>query len=274
MSTPDFYRHALAYDIAFGDRDFAGECDFLAWCLQEHGRPNQLCAGWSNATSGSARPSFLEIACGPAQHAREFARRGWRAVGLDMSTDMLDYALQGALQDGAILETICADMCDFNLAQPVALAANMMESITHLVTNDQVVRHLRTVAQNLVVGGLYVLEMAHPSGLWRDSLPNSWTSARNDTVVDFVFGLEDDSYDWITQQWTMTARLTITEPGQPVKVMEQHNNHRWYQAQEFAALVDLSAAFTQRWWYGDMLIPPPPLDNGPAAVNMILVLRK
>ena len=191
-----------------------------------------------------------------------------------MSVDMLDYAAQAAAQEGIRLETVCADMCDFTLTQPVTLAANMMESITHLVTNVQVVRHLRAVARNLVPGGLYVIEMAHPSVIWRESLPNTWTSTRDGTVVDIIFGLADDPYDWITQQWTVTARLSISAPNQPLRVLEQRNNHRWYQAQEFAALVDLSASFSQRWWYGDMTIPPPPLDNGPDSQSMILVLRK
>ncbi|MCL4506486.1 MAG: class I SAM-dependent methyltransferase [Chloroflexi bacterium] len=260
MSSPDFYRNAHAYDIAFGDRDFSTECDFLAWCMKTHGQ----C---------TAQPVFLEVACGPARHAREFARRGWRSVGLDMSTDMLTYATQAAAKEQVMLETVCADMCEFTLAEPVCLAANMMESLTHLVTNDQVVAHLRAIARNVTPGGIYVIEMAHPEGLWRDNLPNKWTACENGAEVDIVFGLQDDPYDWITQQWTVTTQLTIREPGQPVRFVEEHNNHRWYQAQELAALIDLSAAFSQVWWYGDMLVPPPALDNSDAANRMIVVLR-
>ena len=264
MSTPDFYRHALAYDIAFGDRDFARECDFLAWCLHEHGKLEY---------TGKHEPSFIELACGPAQHAREFALREWRSIGLDMSADMLNYARDRSLQQSVNLETVCADMCDFRLAQPVALAANMMESITHLVTNDQVVKHLRAVARNLLPGGIYVIEMAHPSAIWRDCLPNMWSSKRDGIVVDFLFGLEDDPYDWITQQWTVTARLTISEAGLPQRVYEEHNNHRWYLPQEFSALVDLAGVFESWWWYGDMRLPPPALENDQDAERMIFVLR-
>jgi SAM-dependent methyltransferase len=270
VTSPEFYANARAYDIAFSDRDFVEECNFLEWCLQTHGR-----------VAGSAAASFLELACGPARHAREFARRGWCAVALDLSPDMLDYACQGAKRDGVFLETVAADMADFALERPVALAANLMESLSHLVTNAQVVSHLRSVSRNLLPGGVFVIEMAHPSTIWRDSLPNTWLSRSTDapyfadepyTEVDVLFGAADDPYDWITQQWLVTARLTIREAGQPERVVEHRHPHRWYQAQELKALIDLSEAFSEVWWYGDMLIPPPPLDND--SERMMIVLTK
>lgn len=276
MSSPEFYRNARAYDIAFGDRDFADECNFLEWCLNRHDGssiPQRL--------SVVNRQSFLELACGPARHAREFAKRGWRAVGLDLLPDMLDYACEGAKGDGVFIETIAADMTDFTLDQPVALAANLMESLSHLVTNEQVVAHLRAVSRNLLPGGVFVIEMAHPSTLWRDNLPNTWRARSTDmayfrddpyTEIDVLFGAADDPYDWITQQWQVTARLTIREASQPERIVEHQHPHRWYQAQELKALIDLSGAFSRVLWYGDMLRPAPVLDND--SERMLVVLRK
>jgi len=270
MTSLNFYANARAYDIAFSDRDFVDECNFLEWCLTRH------------STLGDQR-SFLELASGPARHAREFARRGWRAVALDLSPDMLDYACAGARRDGVSLELVAADMADFTLREPVALAANLMESLSHLVTNEQVVSHLRAVARNLLPGGVFVIEMAHPSTIWRDSLPNTWVSRTTDTPyfadepyaeVEVLFGAADDPYDWVTQQWLVTARLTVREDGQPERVIEHRHPHRWYQAQELKALIDLSGAFSQAWWYGDMVVPPPALDNSEASQRMVVVLRK
>jgi len=269
MTTSEIYADARAYDIAFSDRDFAAECDFLAWCLAQHSPVTQR--------------SFLELACGPARHAREFAKRGWRAVGLDLSPHMLQYAAQGAARDGVTLEWLAADMADFTLAQPVALAANLMESTAHLLTNEQVVSHLRAVARSLLPGGIFVIETAHPATLWRDSLPNAWTSRSTDaphfasepyTEIDVLFGASDDPYHWITQQWLVTVRLAVREAGKPPRIIEERQPMRWYQAQELKALIDLSGAFSQVWWYGDMCLPPPPLDDSDAAQRMIVVLRK
>jgi SAM-dependent methyltransferase len=272
MSSPEFYANARAYDIAFGDRDFREECDFLEHCLSNFGLPE-----------AHNRQSFLELACGPARHAREFARRGWRAVGLDLSEDMLDYASEGAEADGVHIETVQGDMTNFALNQPVALAANLMESLSHLVTNEQVVAHLRAVSKNLLPGGIFVIEMAHPDSIWRDSLPNTWTSRSTDseifrntpyTEVDVLFGSADDQFDWVSQQWTVTTRLNIRDEGKPERVVQHQYPHRWYLAQELKALIDLSGAFSQSWWFGNMVVPPPALGNGPESDRMIVVLRK
>ncbi|MCS7061443.1 MAG: class I SAM-dependent methyltransferase [Anaerolineae bacterium] len=264
MSSSDFYRHARAYDIAFGDRDFAAECNFLEWCWRAHGR----------LTQPPSPPSFLELACGPARHAREFGRRGWSVIGLDLSPDMLAYAAESAEQDNVTLRTVVADMSDFDLPAPVMLAANLMESITHLVTNEQTVSHLRAVARNLLPGGVFVIEMAHPAWLGRDTLPNMWTAHHGDTEVDVLFGEADDPYDWFTQVWQVTSRLTVRQAGRPAYTIESRHPHRWYLAQEFRALVDLSGAYEAAWWYGDMSIPPAPMDNGEVADQMIVVLRR
>jgi SAM-dependent methyltransferase len=271
MSSPEFYREARAYDIAFSDRDYAAECDFLIWSGAQYGDP------------GADDHSFLELACGPARHAREFARRGWRAVGLDMSPDMLEYAEDGAARDGVRIETVAADMTDFTLSAPVAIAANMMESLSHLITNEQVVQHLRAVSRNLLPGGIFVIEMAHPDSIWRDSLPNMWVSRSTDTPlfrnepvteVDVLFGSADDPFDWVSQQWTVTTRMRIKEDGEPDRTIEQRHPHRWYLAQELRALIELSGAFSQTHWLGNIEIPPPPFDNSPASDRMVLVLRK
>lgn len=276
MSSPEFYRHARAYDAAFGDRDFAAECDFLEWCLRTHGGVSA--GGCLPDAQRGASPlhdprSFLELGCGPARHAREFARRGWSATGLDLSGDMLAYATDAACRDGLTLRTVAADMRDFELPAPVALAASLMESVTHLTTNEQVVAHLRAVARNLLPGGVFVLEMAHPAWLGRDTLPNTWTARDGDVEVDVLFGAADDPYDWFTQVWQVTSRLTVREPGRPEYTIESHHPHRWYLAQEFRALIDLSGAYEAAWWYGEMRIPPPPLDNGDVTDQMIVVLR-
>jgi SAM-dependent methyltransferase len=276
MSTPEFYANARAYDIAFGDRDFVDECNFLEFCLREFGRLE--IGDWRlispNLQSPISHLSFLELAAGPARHAREFARRGWRAIALDLSGDMLEYACEGARDEGVTIEAVAADMTNFVLSQPVALAANLMESLSHLTTNEQVVAHLRAVSRNLLPGGIFVIEMAHPDSIWRESLPNYWTSHHNGTEIDILFGAKDDPYDWITQQWTVTTRLNIREAGLPERVVESHNQHRWYQPQELRALVDLSGGFSQAWWFGNMLCPPPPLTNSDESDRMIVVLRR
>lgn len=65
-------------DVAFGFRDVAAEGDALAAMALRHG-------------TGRVG-SVLELAAGPARHARKFARRGEASSALDASASMCDYA--------------------------------------------------------------------------------------------------------------------------------------------------------------------------------------
>jgi len=149
-----------------------------------------------------------------------------------------------------------------------------MESITHLTTNAQIVAHLQAVAHNLQPGGLLVIESAHPATLWRDNLPNAWTARDGATEIEALFGLADDPYDAVTQVWTVTSRLSIREPGLPERIVETRYPHRWCLAQELRALIDLSGAWDASWWYGNLAIPPHPLDDSDDSERMVVVLRR
>ena len=64
--------------------------------------------------------SVLELAAGPAEHARELARRGLRATALDWSAAMCGYAAGQAKAAGVPLDVVEADMRDFRVAAPTA----------------------------------------------------------------------------------------------------------------------------------------------------------
>ncbi len=156
MGESTYYQLVEAYE-RIHQSDCAGICDFLEWALAHHG--------------GSSERSVIELGCGPAGYARELARRGYRSVGLDLS--MIEYARTAAQREGLALELLHADMTDFTLARPVALAATLLDTACHLLTNEQVVAHLRSVARNLLPGGIFVLDMAHPArGLVPPREPN------------------------------------------------------------------------------------------------------
>jgi SAM-dependent methyltransferase len=265
MVNKDFYRNAHAYDIAFSDRYFNEECDFLEWCLINHSRltDEQL-----------SNKSFLEMACGPARHAREFSKRGWRSVGLDISEDMIKFAAEEAKNEGSNIETVVADISDFNIDKPVIMATTLMESISHLVTNEQMISHFKSVARNVVHGGIYVIEATHPLFFFPDNEPNTWVSKNGKSKVEITFGLPNDEYNSVTQQWLVSTRMKITDTDGKEYVTESKSPIRWYLAQEMKALIDLSGVFDKYWFYGSLYnIPPLKLDDSEDSDAMVIVLR-
>ncbi|MFC2084532.1 class I SAM-dependent methyltransferase [Bacteroidota bacterium] len=264
MANKDFYKYAKAYDLAFSDRWIDVECDFLEWCFNNH----------SNVQNVRAQKSFAELGCGPARHAREMARRGWESTVLDISEDMINYACSEAKKEKVKLKPVLADMSDFNLGKPVVLTATLMESISHLVTNEQMISHFKSVTRNSVSGALYVIEATHPMFFFPEDEPNSWVEKFGNTEIEITFGMPTDIYNSITQQWLLTTKLKIKEGNKPEVVIESKNPIRWYLAQEMKVLIELADVFDKYWFYGSLYsIPPNDLDESEDSDAMVIVLR-
>ncbi|MBZ0199070.1 MAG: class I SAM-dependent methyltransferase, partial [Ignavibacteriaceae bacterium] len=150
MANKEFYRFAKAYDIAFSGKDYKEEIRFIDWCFIKH------------AKVGSSNRSALELACGPARHAIELSRTKWKTYAIDLSSDMIEYAEILAKKEKADISFICGDMLDYKLDEPTAITTIFTESITHILTNEDLIKHLKCVSANMLPGGLYIIETAHP----------------------------------------------------------------------------------------------------------------
>jgi SAM-dependent methyltransferase len=254
------YQQARAYDVAFGFRDIPAECNTLAALVSRH----------------AARPvtGMLELAAGPARHAREFARRGVAATALDSTQSMVDYALERAARDGVHLTAVRADMCDFQLVQRFDLVVLLMDSASYLLDNAAVLRHLDCVAQHLAAAGLYVLEMSHPRDAFGtgSSTSTKLTSAEDGLRVDMQWGAEGDTFDPITQVDEVTVKLDWSCPDGGGQIIERARQRR-FTVNEFDALVRACGNFEIVEWLGS-LAAPVPFSNDPAAWRMVPVLRK
>jgi SAM-dependent methyltransferase len=254
------YQQARAYDVAFGFRDIPAECNTLAALVSRH--------------AACPVTAMLELAAGPARHAREFARRGVTATALDLTQSMVDYALERAAHDGVHLTVLCADMCDFQLIQHFDLVTLPMDSASYLLDNAAVLRHLDCVAQHLAAGGLYVLEMSHPRDAFgtRSSTSTKRTSEEYGFRVDMQWGSEGDTFDPITQVDEVTVKLDWSGPDGGGQVIERARQRR-FTVNEFDALVRACGDFEILEWLGS-LAAPVPFNNDPTAWRMVPVLRK
>jgi SAM-dependent methyltransferase len=160
------YRHAALYDLAFSYRDYASECGFLL--------------DWYRARRGRAPRSFLELAAGPAGHALEMASAGLDVLALDLSPEMAAWAREKAERRGLDLPYLVADMAEFTAPVRFDLAACLLCSAGYLLTDQAFLSHLASVRSCLVPGGMYVLELTHPSELNGSIRSNTAWKMRHD----------------------------------------------------------------------------------------------
>jgi SAM-dependent methyltransferase len=252
------YQRAQYYDIALR-RDVRPEVDFVQEVYRRH--------------AGAEATSVLEIGCGPGYHAREFARRGLRSVGLDYSAPMLQLAQEQAAEEGASVEWLVADMRDFLLEQPVDMAVVYFDGIDALHENADLVRHLRVVADNLTSNGLYIIDCTHPRECsYRHYGDYHYSGERDGTKVDIYWATNEPVIDPVTGVAEVGLEVHIQQNGH-TEIIKDVAHERCFTPQEINLLTELSDVFQIVAWYGDYDVNQP-LDNTPHSHRMIAVLQK
>jgi len=253
---PEFYEAACAY------RDVPAEVGALLRWSGRHRGPG----------AGPPR-SVLELAAGPAEHARSLASRGFEATALDLSPAMCARARGLAEAAGIKLTVVQADMRDFSLPGGFDLAITMLNSLCHLLSLDDLLRHLTAVAHHLDRGGLYIMELAHPADFFAAERRTSseWSSEVGGGTVSVRWGAQDQ-IDPVTQITREHVSVTYHKRGGPVRTVTDVVPNRFWTATELTAAIRLAGGFAIAASYGDF-DNDLPLD-APDAWRMILVLRR
>jgi SAM-dependent methyltransferase len=251
--TPELYELTCAY------RDVAAEVDALQ--------------GWFAALLPSPPGTLLELAAGPAEHALEFARRGLEVTTLDLNPRMCEYARSKAVAAGLPVEVVRADMRSFALPQRFDVAITMLNSVCHLMTLDDLVTHLSTVAAHIEPGGLYLMELNHPADQLSPSPRTSsdWVTETGGSRVAVRWGGPSDRINPITQVTKEHVVVTVTEPDGTVRTTTDVVPSRFWTATEVEAAVRLAGGWEVATRHGDF--EGAPLD-APDAWRMIFVLRR
>jgi SAM-dependent methyltransferase len=254
---PEFYEAACAY------RDVPAEVNAMLRWSEKH----------RVATAGPLR-TVLELAAGPAEHARELARRGLDATALDLSPAMCARAGDLAAAAGVGLTVVQADMRDFSLPGRFDLAVTMLNSLCHLLTLDDMIQHLASVARHLVPGGVYIAELAHPADYLSAERRTSseWSSDVPDGTVSVRWGGGKDEIDPITQVTREHVSVTYRKRGGAVRTVTDVVPNRFWSATEMAAALRLAGGLVLAASYGDFDTDSP--VDAPDAWRMILVLRR
>lgn len=253
------YSLAYYYDIAFR-RDISHEVTFLADLFQKR--------------SGRALASMADLACGPGYHARTFAERGVRSIGLDLRPEMIAFAREQAEAEASPpIDWMVGDIRDFDLGAPVDLILTSYDSIDCLADGAEIAEHFRAVARNLTPDGLYVFELTHP----RDCRPYDYqdfhySGERDGVRVDIHWAVNNPVADPVTQIVACDIVVEVDDNGKK-QTYQDHARERFTGAGEFIALSCLSGALDLVEWFGDFRLDQP-FDNSPGARRMIGVMRR
>jgi len=250
------YSAPRLYEIAF-DMNRKGEVDFLVHCFRHFtGRPVRR---------------VLDIACGTGPHLVRLAERGYEMAGLDLSSKNIEFLGERLADKGLEANLVVGDMTDFRLRRPVDAAICMQDSQGHLLTNAQLIAHLRCVAGALRRGGLYVFDRYMASSWTNPARSWSWSRRRGRLIVRASFSALHD-VDPVSQIFRERMTLEAVENGTR-RVYRQTHRSRMVFPQELRALVDLAGGFEfVQWFFG--FKPHQVLERSRHPLLMVVVLRK
>jgi SAM-dependent methyltransferase len=250
------YTAPRLYEIAF-DMNRKGEVDFLDHCFKRFARRRVR--------------TVLDIACGTGPHLVRLAERGYRMSGLDLSRRNIEFLGERLAAKKLAGNLVVGDMTDFRLAQPVDAAICMQDSQGHLLTNAQLLAHLRSVARNLRRGGVYVFDRYMASSWTDPARAWSWSRRRGGLIVRASFSALHD-VDPVSQVFKEHMTLEAVENGTR-RIYRQTHMSRMVFPQELRALVELAGGFEfVQWFFG--FKPTWVLEKSKHPLLMVVVLRK
>jgi hypothetical protein len=169
-------------------------------------------------------------------------------------------------------------MRDFALPAPVDLACCLMDSLSHLLTLDDLLANLAATARNVTPGGLYVLEQSHPRDAFATDEPgmeHEWEMEDEDgeTVVYATWGEEGDPFDFTTQVGQLTVTLRAERDGEEIFRQTEIIPSRLWLAGEMEAAIRASGHWRLRERFGAMESATP-WQSDPPAWRMVTVLER
>lgn len=221
------YKQAKYYEIAFGFVDQKKQADLFEEFIKK--------------LSKRRVESVLDIACGTALQLEEMASRGYKTLGLDASSEMLNYVKSKSLEKGLEIKIIKADMNNFKLKQKVDFAYIMMGSIIYAKNNELFLSHLNSVADTLNSGGLYLIENLVID--WADSAflkPQSWIMKQDGIKVKTTYQILPK--DPLKQAVTQILKMEVNDHGKKMEFVDKDDVKIIF-PEEFKLLVEKNNRF-------------------------------
>ena len=208
---------AGVYDLLMDDFDYPAWADYYVQLLQSTGVQVQ---------------NLCECACGTGSMSVEFAKKGFRLTGVDISREMLEQAAEKARQKGVRMQLVCQDMCALQLPRPVDALVCTCDGVNYLTTDKRAAAFFQRAFEQIRPGGTFAFDISSPYklknvlgnaffGEERDEAAYLWQNTLKDDIVtmDITFFLrtEDDLYERVHE----THRQRAHEPERLVQLLEE-----------------------------------------------------
>jgi SAM-dependent methyltransferase len=248
------YKNPHYWEIAFSFRDIAEEVDLIEEAIAQF--------------SDIPVSTVLDVGCGPAPHMREFSRREYRYIGLDLSPEMIAYAQLRAQEFNISARFEVADMTRFTLDEPVDLAIILLGSL-QIRSAAELESHFDSLSQILKPGGIFFLDWCIEFNP-KEHSKDSWEMEQGDIKVKTTF--QTELINPAEQIYQETITLEVDDNNQKMLFEEVSLQRRLY-PQEFLLYIASRSDFEFIGWWNNWDFDQP-VEKTKQITRPIIILKR
>ena len=228
------------YDILMDDVDYSAWAEYYLKLLDMAGvRPEKLC----------------DCACGTGAMSVEFALRGIRVTGADISGEMLEQAQRRARLTGVRAMFIEQDMCALELPRPVDALVCACDGVNYLTDDDRLNAFFKRAYDAIRPGGALAFDISSAYKLSHVLGDNFFGEERDDVAY-----LWSNSFDEQVQTVTMDLTFFVKEKGGLYRRFTEVHVQKAHEAEHIAGLLK-DNGFIDVKVFGDKTFDPPKPDE-------------
>lgn len=164
---------ASVYDIFMDEVPYQEWADFLAELIERYGvsRPGatekedtmELVKEAEMPLEGegllvSERNLVLDLGCGTGTLTELLAEKGYDMIGVDLSQEMLNIALEKRERSGSSILYLCQDMRMLDLYSTVGTVVSVCDSVNYLLEDEEVAETFSLIHNYLYPGGIFIFD--------------------------------------------------------------------------------------------------------------------
>lgn len=194
---------AAVYDMFMDNIPYEDWCEYLAGILTDYGVKDGL---------------VLDLGCGTGKITRLLAGKGYDMIGVDLSEEMLEIAMDHQAEEGGDILYLLQDMREFELYGTVGAVVSICDSMNYLMEYEDLVQVFSLVNNYLDPGGVFVFDLNTPYK-YREILGEQ-TIAENREEGSFIWENYFDGEDGVNE-YDLTLFIR-EEDGRFQKFEETH----------------------------------------------------
>lgn len=202
---------ASVYDLFMDNIPYKDWCAYVTGLLKEHGISDGL---------------LLDLGCGTGKLTRLLAAEGYDMIGVDLSEEMLEIALEHEMEDPKQILYLQQDMREFELYGTVRAIVSICDSMNYLEDYEDLVQVLRLANNYLDPKGIFIFDM-NTVYKYREQLGEQ-TIAENREESSFIW---ENFYDEEERINEYDLTLFIKE-GELFRKFEETHYQRCYSLDE------------------------------------------